>query len=213
VSRTGAETRDHILATTERMLDHGDFASISLLEICTAADVSSSSLYHFFRTKEDLCAALHERLLERSVARLSGFTDALRELSDPLDDRIRFAITAASFHLIDHRGYLTSMANLERSRADLRRQRAQFHRGMVAAITEALVAPSPDVSPDVPVRLELAMRVVASTLIGAFTDGGLVYADDLPPKDLAAELTTMVSAYVREGGPIGAGGRDGGTAA
>ena len=52
---------DRILETGQALLDGRRFADVSINEICNTADVSLSSFYARFESKQRLLAVLHER--------------------------------------------------------------------------------------------------------------------------------------------------------
>ncbi|GAA1247549.1 TetR/AcrR family transcriptional regulator [Prauserella halophila] len=88
MGRTGG-TRERIVRTSARLLLSRSYGSVSVDDVCTAADVRKGSFYHFFPSKAELAKAvvdLHtEALLDRLSAapgasaaeRLHGVADAL----------------------------------------------------------------------------------------------------------------------------------------
>ena len=60
-----APTRDRLLAAVVELIHSGrDVASLSVNEICIEADVSASSMYNLYSSKEELLADVHSRYLE-----------------------------------------------------------------------------------------------------------------------------------------------------
>lgn len=88
MGRTG-DTRERIVHTAARLLLSRSYGSVSVDDVCTAADVRKGSFYHFFPSKAELAKAvvdLHtEALIDRlsaasgtsAAARLHGVADAV----------------------------------------------------------------------------------------------------------------------------------------
>jgi TetR/AcrR family transcriptional repressor of nem operon len=58
---TEHDTREHILATGERLCMHRGFTGMGLSELLKTAEVPKGSFYHYFRSKEAFGVALLER--------------------------------------------------------------------------------------------------------------------------------------------------------
>ncbi|MCU6671343.1 TetR/AcrR family transcriptional regulator [Enterobacteriaceae bacterium H4N4] len=58
---TEHDTREHLLATGERLCMHKGFSGMGLSELLKTADVPKGSFYHYFRSKEAFGVALLER--------------------------------------------------------------------------------------------------------------------------------------------------------
>ncbi|MGL4428916.1 MAG: TetR/AcrR family transcriptional regulator [Silvania sp.] len=58
---TEHDTREHLLATGERLCMHRGFTGMGLSELLKTADVPKGSFYHYFRSKEAFGVALLER--------------------------------------------------------------------------------------------------------------------------------------------------------
>lgn len=76
--RRSSETLSRILDTVERMLPAaGSLDALSLNELCAEADVSRSSFYARFKSKDDMVPALCQRYANRATAIIeSAFTTA-----------------------------------------------------------------------------------------------------------------------------------------
>ncbi len=59
--RRSREAVDRVLDATDRLMAERAFSDISVVDICVEADVSVSSLYARFPTKDDILATLFER--------------------------------------------------------------------------------------------------------------------------------------------------------
>jgi len=58
---TEHDTREHLLATGERLCMHRGFTGMGLSELLKTAEVPKGSFYHYFRSKEASGVALLER--------------------------------------------------------------------------------------------------------------------------------------------------------
>ena len=70
------DTREHLLATGEKLCMHRGFTGMGLSELLKTADVPKGSFYHYFRSKEAFGVAMLERHYARYHQRLaSHFAD------------------------------------------------------------------------------------------------------------------------------------------
>lgn len=65
-------TREHLLATGERIMLGKGFAAVGLAEILGAAQVPKGSFYHYFESKEGYGVALLERFFAAYLSLLDG---------------------------------------------------------------------------------------------------------------------------------------------
>lgn len=80
--RKKEETRAHLLRTALTLLADGNFDTLTVETIATAADVGKGTIYNYFRTKEDIVVALFvdlERRVQKKVATLSMNKNSLEE--------------------------------------------------------------------------------------------------------------------------------------
>lgn len=87
---------DRILATGQALLDGRRFADVSVNEICIAADVSPSSFYARFESKERLLVVLHEQHIAQRREQIQTVLD---ELLAPRPDVRSFLLQAAAIYL------------------------------------------------------------------------------------------------------------------
>jgi AcrR family transcriptional regulator len=87
---------DRILQTGQALLDGRRFADVSVNEICIAADVSLSSFYARFESKERLLAVLHEQHIAR---RREQIHTVLAELLEPGPTLRSFLTQAATIYI------------------------------------------------------------------------------------------------------------------
>ena len=65
VPRGGEEIKEAILKATEKLLAKYNPTEISLRQIATAANVNHSLIHRYFRTKESVILAVHDRIINK----------------------------------------------------------------------------------------------------------------------------------------------------
>jgi len=65
VPRGGEEIKEAILKATEKLLAKHSPTEISLRQIATAANVNHSLIHRYFRTKESVILAVHDRIIDK----------------------------------------------------------------------------------------------------------------------------------------------------
>ncbi len=162
--RRSRETLERILAATEGLLDGRAFSEISVLEICNTADVSASSFYARFDSKERLLALLHQRHLEKQRARLE---EAIPQLM-ATDLGVRELMTlAATAYLTAHVDDVPLIQTLRRSEVDdpsLADNRRSLDLLSVRAVADALLSRMPDANEWLRRRILFATRGACATL-------------------------------------------------
>lgn len=83
MTRTKPTTRDRIVDAALWLFWNEGYGATSLARVCEVAEANPGSLYHFFRTKEELLEAALDRLLERIEPEL--LTPAWRGVDDPVE--------------------------------------------------------------------------------------------------------------------------------
>ncbi|MFH7826176.1 TetR/AcrR family transcriptional regulator [Kluyvera chengduensis] len=79
------DTREHILATGERLCMHRGFTGMGLSELLKTAEVPKGSFYHYFRSKEAFGVAMlerhfadyHQRLVQHFIQGAGNYRDRL----------------------------------------------------------------------------------------------------------------------------------------
>lgn len=202
--RRSRETLERILSATEGLLDGRAFSDISVLEICTTADVSASSFYARFDSKERLLALLHQRHLEKQRAKLE---DAMAQLM-ATDLGVRDLLTlAATAYLNAHLEQVPLIQTLRRSEVDdpsLADNRRSLDLQGVRAVTEALLSRMPDANEWLRRRILFATRGACATLQES-VQPPYIFGEDLrlDPVTTVRETVDMWMAYVfLEGEPV-----------
>lgn len=186
--RRSQETLDRILEATEVLLDGRGFNEISVLEICTAADVSASSFYARFDSKERLLAVLHQRHLDERREQVREAIPAL--LATDLDVRglMEVAATAYVSAHIDEAPLVQTLRRAELDDSSLADNRRALDRFAVEAVAEALMTRMPDADEWLRRRIAFATRCACAALQDAV----------LPPFTFAEDVSLDVEATVRE---------------
>ena len=68
-------TFERIVVTAQEMMDGRDWATVTVEDLCLAADVSPSSFYRRFRSKDALLDVVHQRWLDQRSAVVEEFVD------------------------------------------------------------------------------------------------------------------------------------------
>lgn len=88
-TRTKTEQiRQHIIETTDDLLYQKGFNLMSFSEIAEAADVPRGNIYYYFKTKDDVLAAVIEHRLDLMSQMLASWDD---EITTPLARLKRYA--------------------------------------------------------------------------------------------------------------------------
>lgn len=162
--RRSRETLERILSATEGLLDGRAFSEISVLEICTTADVSASSFYARFDSKERLLALLHQRHLEKQRAKLE---EAIPELMAADLDVRQLLTLAATAYITAHVEDVPLIQTLRRSEVDdpsLADNRRSLDLLSVRAVADALLTRVPDANEWLRRRILFATRGACATL-------------------------------------------------
>ncbi len=102
--RPGTTAREEILDAAAELFTTRGYASTSTRAIAEAVGIRQASLYHYFKTKDELLSAL----LHQTVTPTLGFLSALRQVDPPLSAEQRLHALAA----FDGAQLLTSRWNL-----------------------------------------------------------------------------------------------------
>ena len=193
----GRDTYDRILDAAERLLHERRFDQISTNDLCIEADVSSSSLYARFPSKDAVLLALIDRYAERSSESIRRATDLIVPVGAGGD---LTEITRAV--LLEFITFARENDHLERA----------FGAHPVARDRVASLLPSTDVA-DIAVdrlqllgviddralrRLDFAIRAAAAIVHRAVGSNlRFAVAMGMPDDELIDEVATMVSGYLR----------------
>ncbi|MBI3373219.1 MAG: TetR/AcrR family transcriptional regulator [Betaproteobacteria bacterium] len=188
-------TRDALLGTGRRLLNEGDFESMSIAELASANGLSVGSFYGRFRDKEAYFAVLQELVIAewREAARSEFDPERVSALAA---GRIVAQVTAHVTALFrNDRGFIRATlkhaSTHPKSWTPLKRVGMAFASDVVT-----LLAPRLGRLPRLAraARVRFAMQVLYGTLVNAVLNdpGPLVLAD----RRLEAELARMLSGYL-----------------
>lgn len=68
--------RDAIVDTSARIFARGGYHATGITELCTANDLGKGALYHYIGSKEELLAAIHDRVMDEVMLGADRVTEA-----------------------------------------------------------------------------------------------------------------------------------------
>ncbi len=188
------ETLDRIVEAAELLIDGRPFDSVSIDDIINEADVSRSSFYARFPSKEALLPVLFERFTEQ--ARVAFLAAVAVEVSE-IDPSVLIEQLVRA-HLGFLRRFQTANTTFEGPTLGTRHDRLQDDvvNGVVAMYLQAV-----DRGDDtlLAMRVEFAARAAGAVLLCAvgppqFFSRGMKLDDDA----LVGEIVAMMAAYLRD---------------
>lgn len=194
--RRAAETRARILDAAGVVFEEHGYAHGTTNRIAAAAGLSIGSLYQYFPNKDAILVELVDVHIDAGTRALE---DALASVATPaggvvpLDDLVGAAVRAlVRLHATDRRLHRVLFEEAPRPPAQLARLRSLETR-LTEQVT-ALLAGHPEVcAPELPLAARLVIDTVESLVHRVATDE----ASGIPDEALAAEITRMVTAYLR----------------
>ncbi len=184
---------ERILAAVEQLIERREFADVSVLEICEVAEVSTSSFYARFSSKEALHSAMFERVIDSARRELEDVvTEMLREPLEPV-----VVIRTVLSHVVQFvRRHASLLRSIERDPVLVERYwlLTSDTSDELAVVLETLYGVD---DPAFRRRLQLGVRVCGSTVLRAV--GAPVQFGDrlgLTDAELVDELGDMLAAYL-----------------
>jgi len=150
---------DRILDAAERLIQHQRFSKITVLDLTTEAEVSISSMYKRFPSKEAVLHALFDRFIERISLTSDQAMVAVDQLGDSLDpgDLCRFGIAEyVRFCRANEQMMFTILSDTE-----LADRRFEIDEVIASALSARIASLLGEVDP---LRIELLMRVLAAAI-------------------------------------------------
>jgi AcrR family transcriptional regulator len=152
--------QDHILRTARRVVSDGGFRTLQMLTVAAAAGVAVGSVYRYYASKAELCAALVARVSEREL-------EVLREIAaadGPPPQRLAAAVATFARRALQVRKLAYAMiAEPVDEAVDQVRLR---YRAAISEVFEALIAEGVG---DGSFRA-CVPRVAACCIVGAFME-------------------------------------------
>lgn len=190
------QTVERIVESTEALMAERLFPEISVAEICAHANVSSSSFYARFATKQDLLVCLQERLNARKRQILDEAADLVRLADAPISELIEQAALAVLTHQAEEQAFFERMRSMEAAVEDLGRARRETSAYMEEVFLAAILA-RPDIGPERTDRIRFASRMLLGGLADAVHQPeNFATALGLELSDVATEAARMWVRYV-----------------
>ncbi|MCB0964348.1 MAG: TetR/AcrR family transcriptional regulator [Acidimicrobiales bacterium] len=201
--RRSKETLERILVATERLLDGRAFAEISVLEICTEADVSASSFYARFASKEVLLEVLHQRHLDTRRGHVDLVAAELGQVPLPIEDLVRLAF---SDYLDRHAGDAPLLQTLRQAEIDnpaLADRRRALDRYTVELVADGIMPRILGADGGTRSRVVFATRACAATIQDAIHPPFAFAKDMVLDRDATLrEIVRMWLRYVFSEDPV-----------
>jgi AcrR family transcriptional regulator len=177
-----ARTRAALIASGWRLFGERGYAGVSAEEIARDAGVTTGALYHQFRNKRDLFAAVFEAVEQQLTLDLMAFVPAS---SDPL---LRFAETGARFLEASRDPALRRIVIVD-GRAVLgwdewHATMLRYGLGITRSGLGALMATG--------VIRTLPLDAAAHVVLGALSEGAILVAESSDPDTAQAEVTAAL---------------------
>ena len=77
--------REAIIDTSARVFARGGYHNTGIMELCAANDLGKGALYHYIGSKEELLAAIHDRVMDEVLAGAERVTAAGGSPSEQLE--------------------------------------------------------------------------------------------------------------------------------
>lgn len=94
-ARRRARTRERLLAAARRLFATQGFERTTIRDIAARADIALGGFYNYFRTKEDVLAALLEEALDRQLRLLAVRQGAVEDVAERVSVAHRHLLAAA----------------------------------------------------------------------------------------------------------------------
>jgi len=197
-------TYERILDACEHLLRTRRFDEISVNDLCIEAEVSSSSLYGRFATKDAILLALSDRFRRRARAAIDEGIDVVHRVSSGTD----FAMGAREVLMTylswcRTNGHLESAINLDPA------AKQQIRAAEDAALRDAVhlvVSIFGSDDPSLARRAEIAILVAAAGTKRAVGDGAAWASRiGISDEELVSELVLMMGCYLGSAGDTGTG--------
>ncbi len=194
----GERTREHVLATAEKIILQQGYSGTSIEQIIGEAGITKGGFFYHFDGKNDLARQLILRYLDQDAVFFGGLVERARELSeDPLQQMLIFLklmAEAMSDLPGSHPGCLVASFTYESHQFDdeIRRLNAE---GMVSwrKIFVSLLEP---IVEQYPMRIPQDAEKLADTLTSVI-EGSILMSRCLDDKDTLSDQLMQYRAYLR----------------
>lgn len=193
---------NRMLDAAESLLDSGGPDALTVEAVVREAETSTGSFYARFGDRQGLLVALQDRFLERLTASLTRSFEAAPGDAD-LARTVDIVVADFLGAFRTNRAAFVAFMLLNRSEPSMRERGAAASRAAAAAIADLLHRHRAEIThPDPELAVDLTYRTLfaLATQLVMFDDDEITdrrYGEDL----LAAEATTLLLAYLRNGTP------------
>jgi AcrR family transcriptional regulator len=132
--------RDTIVDTAARVFARGGYDATGITELCVATDLGKGALYHYIGSKEELLAAIHDRVMDQVMVgadRVAASNASPAELLVMLGDELLGIISRYPDHVWV---FLHEFHALTGERAERFHRRRREYEGRVEQVLQAGVA-------------------------------------------------------------------------
>jgi AcrR family transcriptional regulator len=172
------DRRAALLGAAARLFNEAGYEGTSMRHLATAVGILPGSLYHYFKSKDDLLFAVHEQGIAESVARV---TVAINKKSDPWD-RLEAACAAHLGAILGESDYAAVVIRVLPHRGDPLFDRPAALRDRYEDIFRQLVA-------ELPLPEGVDRKYFRLTLLGALNYAPTWYRpDDSSPRQVASRI-------------------------
>lgn len=194
----GAQTREHILATAEKMILQRGYSGTSIEEIIGEAGITKGGFFYHFDGKNDLARQLMLRYLERDGKFFSDISERAQALTeDPLQQYLLFLKLMAE-ELEDmpgsHPGCLVASFTYEAQQFDeeIRNLNSQG----VVSWRELFLKHLERIAEKYPMKIERPIDELAD-LLTSVIEGGIVMSKVLDDGDILPKQLLQYRDYIR----------------
>jgi AcrR family transcriptional regulator len=129
--------REAIIDTSARVFARGGYHNTGIMELCAANELGKGALYHYIGSKEELLAAIHDRVMDEVLAGADRVTEAGGSSSAQLE-MLGTELLDVIHRYPDHVWvFLHEFPALTGERAERFRQRRRGYERQVEAVLEA----------------------------------------------------------------------------
>lgn len=194
----GEQTREHILATAERIILKRGYSGTSIEEIVNEADITKGGFFYHFDGKNDLAKSLMLRYLDNDVQFFTGLAERAQTLTeDPLQQLLIFLKLMAEAMeelAVAHPGCLIASFSYEAHQfdEDIRELNVQ---GLVSW-REIFLNHFEKVAEKYPMKTEQSLEELAD-LLSSILEGGIIMSRVLNDRHILPKQLMHYRDYIR----------------
>lgn len=194
----GEQTREHILATAERIILQRGYSGTSIEEIIGEAGITKGGFFYHFDGKNDLARNLMLRYLENDVKFFAGLSERAQSLTeDPLQQFLLFLKLMAET-MADlpgtHPGCLVASFTYEAQQFDDDVQ--ELNAQGVLSWRHIFLEHLEKVSEKYPMRIEKPLEELAD-MLSSIIEGGIIMSKVLDDGQILPNQLLQYRSYIR----------------